>query len=141
MQSPRVVKLARLCRSHDAGRVCDRKMRILPLALLATGCVVPSAVPAAFHPTASDTDRSVGLSVGGSYLEDNNSKFLNLPYGEGSINVPVSPGQLAVHVAPDVVYLGYRYDFVKLPSGVAIGAEPLVGGSYASTTSTDSMGA
>jgi hypothetical protein len=115
-------------------------MRILPLALLATGCVVPSAVPAAFHPTASDTDRSVAVSVGGSYLKDNNTKFLNLPYGEASINLPVSPGQLSVHLAPDVLYLGYRYDFSKLESGVAFGVEPVVGGSYASTTSTDSMG-
>jgi hypothetical protein len=115
-------------------------MRILGCALLATGCVVPSAVPAAFHPTASDTDRSVGLSVGGSYIKDNNSKILNVPYGEGSINMPVSPGQLSIHLAPDVVYLGYRYDFSKLESGVAVGVEPLVGGSYFSTTSTDSMG-
>jgi hypothetical protein len=115
-------------------------MRILPFALLATGCVVPSAVPAAFHPTASDTDRSVGLSVGGSYIKDNNSRILNVPYGEGSVNVPVSPGQLSIHLAPDVVYLGYRYDFSKLESGVAVGVEPIVGGSYFSTSSTDSMG-
>jgi hypothetical protein len=114
-------------------------MRIL--LLLATGCVTATAVPAAFHPTASDTDRSVGLSIGGAYVKDSNTKILTIPYGEGSVRIPMSPGQLSLHVAPDVAYLGYRYDVSKLADGgVGFGIEPLVGGSYYSETSTDDQG-
>jgi len=117
-------------------------MRILPIALLAaTGCLTASAVPAAFHPTASDGDRSVGVSIGGAYAKDDNTKLLTIPYGEGTIHIPLTPGQLSVHVAPDVAYLGYRYDLSKMADGgVGFAIEPLVGGSYYRESDTTSSG-
>ena len=116
-------------------------MRILPIAVLATGCLTAGAVPTAFHPTASDADRSVGVSIGGAYAKQDNTKLLTIPYGEGSINIPMTPGQLAVHVAPDVAYVGYRYDVSKMADGgVGFAIEPLVGGSYYRSTDTSSGG-
>jgi hypothetical protein len=116
-------------------------MRILLFASLLTGCLTATAVPTAFHPTASDTERSVGVSIGGAYAKDGDTKLLTIPYGEGTIHVPLTPGQLSVHVAPDVAYVGYRYDLTKMADGgVGFAIEPLVGGSYYNTTSTDSQG-
>jgi len=115
-------------------------MRTFLLAPFLTGCITANGVPAAIHPTAYDTERSVGVAVGGAYAKEGNTKILTIPYAEGSIRIPMTTGQLALHVAPDVAYLGYRYDVSKLDNGVGFAIEPMVGGSYFNATDTASDG-
>src|SRR5712691_6366124 len=101
-------------------------MRTLILAPLLTGCITATAVPTAMHPTAADTETSVGVAVGGAYYTQSNStsqqstKLLTIPYGEGVIHHPLSTGQLGVHLAPNVVYGSYRYDVMKLGDGIGL---------------------
>lgn len=103
---------------------------VMALALALAGCVSSTAVPAAMHPTATATERSVGVAVGGAYQTQEDTSVLTVPYAEGWIRHPVGPGQVGVNVASNIVHAGYRYDVMPLSGGVGLALEPMVGGSY-----------
>ena len=105
-------------------------MRTLILATLLSGCISSTAVPAAMHPTASASEQSVGVSVGGGYQKTEGASLLTIPYGEGWIRHPVGTGQIGINVAPSMVRFGYRFDAKPLADGVGLAIEPMVGFSY-----------
>ena len=105
-------------------------MRTLLLVVSLAGCVSNTAVPAAMHPTATVTERSVGVAVGGAYQSQEDASVLTIPYAEGWIRHPVGPGQLGINVAPNIVRAGYRYDVMPLSGGFGFAIEPMIGGSY-----------
>jgi hypothetical protein len=99
---------------------------VVPLA----GCISSTAVPAAMHPTAMATERSVGVAIGGAYQSQEDASVLTIPYAEGWIRHPVGPGQVGINVTSNIARLGYRYDVTPLSGGVGLAIEPMVGGSY-----------
>jgi hypothetical protein len=111
---------------------------VVPLA----GCISSTAVPAAMHPTAMATERSVGVAVGGAYQTQEDASVLSIPYAEGWIRHPVGPGQLGINVASNIVRVGYRFDVTPLSGGLGLAIEPMIGGSYLRLVDepTDPMG-
>jgi len=105
-------------------------MRTILLAVLLSGCISSTAVPAAMHPTASASEQSVGVSVGGGYQKQEGTTVLTIPYGEGWIRHPVGAGQLGINVAPSIARFGYRFDAMPLSDGFGLAIEPMVGFSY-----------
>ena len=105
-------------------------MRTIFFVVSLAGCVSSTAVPAAMHPTAMATERSVGVAVGGAYQSQEGDTVLTVPYAEGWIRQPVGPGQLGINVASNIVHVGYRYDVTPLSDGFGLAIEPMVGGSY-----------
>lgn len=87
-------------------------------------------MPAAFHPTATPTEKSVGIAIGGVYQKQSDLNQINFPYGEGWLRVPVAPGQLGVHISPSWAHLSYRYDVLPLGESIGFAIEPLIGLSY-----------
>jgi len=111
-------------------------MRTILICVLCSGCVTASGVPAAMHPTGYDTEKSVGVSLGGAYAKEDTTKVISLPYGEGAIHLPMTAGQLAIHVTPGVAFAGYRVDLSKRDTGVGFAIEPMIGGAYYNATTT-----
>ena len=106
-------------------------MRRTFLIVLVTGCYPPTAVPTAMHPTASATEPSVGVAVGGAYVTQEDTSLINVPHAEGWIRRPIGgAAQLGVHVAPNIVHGGVRYDVAPLSNGVGLAIEPMIGASY-----------
>jgi hypothetical protein len=110
-------------------------MRALWILLLSAGCATTMAVPTAVHPTAAATEKSVGVAVGGAYgfsEGDGGASALMVPHSEGWIRLPVGAGQVGVHLGPNIINAGFRFDAVPMAEGggVGIAIEPMVGGGY-----------
>jgi hypothetical protein len=105
-------------------------MRTLLVAVLLTGCYPPTAVPTAMHPTAMATEESVGVAVGASYVKQEDTSLVDIPHAEGWIRKPAGNGQFGLHVAPNVVHAGYRYDIIPIDDGLGVALEPMIGASY-----------
>ena len=104
-------------------------MRALLLVVL-TGCFIPTAVPTAMHPTASVSDKTAGVAVGGAYATSETSTLVMIPSAEGWLRHPAGPGQIGIHAGTNVAHVGYRYDVLKLSDGLGLALEPFLGGSY-----------
>src|SRR5262249_55713807 len=54
------------------------RMRMIFLVVPLAGCISSTAVPAAMHPTATATERSVGVAIGGAYQTQENATVLTV---------------------------------------------------------------
>ncbi len=77
-------------------------------------CVVPLTLHPTMHPSQDATTSTTGVSAGATYFVQTESdssdetKLLNIPYGEGWARFGFDEGQLELRMTPTLGYLGYR---------------------------------
>jgi hypothetical protein len=110
-------------------------MRAALVLITAMGCGPYFVMPTAIHPTSAATEKSVGVSAGGVYVNpegQSDDTFIAVPIAEGWIRIPLGSGQLGVHLGPNAANLGYRFDVQPMAAGGGVGfaVEPMLGASY-----------